>query len=104
MEFAKLKYSNDYLQIFMPDGQVIPQQIDLEIKNETGQRKIATAIVTLIVDISEIGEPIDNNDNKEEIVKSLEEKLEITHKSALFWEKLYEKESIKKWYQKLFNL
>lgn len=104
MSRAIVKYCNDYLQLFMPNGDIIPEQTNLIIENSVGDRKQATVTVTLVADISKIAKPIDNNDNKEEIVKGLEEKLCQAHKSAVFWETLYNNEKQRTWFDKLLGL
>lgn len=108
MERAKLKYHNDYLQVIMPDGQVIPDQVDIKIENEVGQRKIATAIVTMIVDISEIGEKDIKTTDKINCLESkihlLEEEKKNIEKQENYWMRQYHREKDKTWYQKLFNI
>lgn len=104
MSRVMVKYCNDYLQLFMPDGEIIPGQTNLIIENCVGDRKQATVTMTLIADISQIGEVVNNERDQKEIIEDLEEKVNLAHKSAVFWEKLYEAEASKKWYKKLFNL
>lgn len=86
-ERAKVKYYNDYLVLCMPDGEIIPEQSDIKIKNQLGDRKIATVTVTLLADISQIGEPIAANQS--ELVKELEEKLCVSEKATVFWKREY---------------
>lgn len=104
MELAKVKYNNDYLVLCAPDGEIIPEQINMVLNNEVGVRKVATVTITLLADISNIGEPCNNEDSYSYKIDKLERELQEVHKSAKFWENLYERESAKKWYQKLFNL
>lgn len=104
MNKAVVKYHNDYLQLFTSSGELIPYQSNLILENETGSRKTAAVTITLIADISQIGETVNNDFDLKEAIKDLHEKLDLAHRSAIFWEKLYEAENSKKWYQKLFNL
>lgn len=87
MSRAMVKYYNDYLQLFMPNGDIIPEQTNLIIENSVGDRKQATVTVTLVADISKISEPI--TANQSELVKELEEKLYVAKKDAVFWEREY---------------
>lgn len=103
MKKAKVKYYNDYLVLCMPDGEIIPEQTDIKIENQVWDKKTATVTITLLADISEIGEP-DESTNKEDKIKELEEKLCLAHKSAVFWETMCNNEKKKSWYEKLFNL
>lgn len=104
MSRAMVKYYNDYLQLFMPNGDIIPEQTNLIIENLVGDRKQATVTVTLVADISKITEPINGDRDAEEVVKELEEKISIAKKSAVFWENLYINEKQRTWFDKLFNL
>lgn len=111
MEYAKLKYNNDYLQVFMPNGEIIPYQTDILIKNESGQRKMATVTMELIVDISEIGEKDSIYSEKVSRIQyiekekiKLEEEISSYRQSNEYLKKELRKEQNKKWYQKLFRL
>lgn len=101
MKRAKVKYYNDYLVLCMPDGEIIPEQTNLKIKNQSGDRKLATVTVTLLADISAIGEPdkriVEDNlrriESLEAEIKTLKEEAEKSYKSAVFWEKLHNNEN-----------
>jgi len=103
MDRTAVKYHNGYLQLFMPNGELIPQQVSMIIENSAPDKKTATVTITLISDISQIGETMNNEADYREEIKILEERLYQSHKSALFWEKLHNKEKSLRWYQKLFN-
>lgn len=104
MKKVKIKYINDYLQAVMPNGQIIPEQTDLILRNEVGDKKTATATLTLIVDISDIGETDSTQDAEYSYIEKLKEEKYKALKSAIYWETLYKKEAAKTWYQKLFSL
>jgi len=103
MSRAIVKYHNDYLQLFMPDGQIIPEQTNLILENSLGDRKTATVTITLLADISQIGEAVNNERDQSDVIKDLEEKMFQSHKSAVFWETLYNKEKQRSWFDKIFN-
>lgn len=104
MSRAIVKYHNDYLQLFMPDGQIIPEQTNLILENSYGDRKTATVTITLLADISQIGESVNNEFDQLKIIKDLEDKLCQSHKSAVFWETLYNTEKQRSWLDKIFGL
>jgi len=104
MSRAIVKYTNDYLQLFMPDGQIIPYQTNIILENSVGDRKTATATITLIVDISQIGEAVVNEFEQQKVIKDLEDKLCQSHKSAIFWETLYNTDKKRSWLDKIFGI
>jgi len=87
----------------MPNGELIPHQTNMIIENDTDQERTATVTITFIADISQMGELVRVECNHSEVIQDLEDKVCKLQDSATFWEKLYENESRKKWYQKLFD-
>lgn len=118
MSRAIVKYNNDYLQLFTSSGELIPEQTNIIIENEVGDRKIATVTVTLIADISQIGDDTDKDYIQSETIKELnhkvcalaskaqelEDKSFQSHKSAVFWETLYNTEKQRSWLDKIFGI
>lgn len=104
MSRAIVKYHNDYLQLFMPDGQVIPEQTNLILENSYGDKKTATVTITLLADISQIGESVNNEFDQQKVIKDLEDKLYQSHKSAVFWETLYNTEKKRSWIDKILGI
>ncbi|MES2240447.1 MAG: hypothetical protein V4497_09350 [Bacteroidota bacterium] len=107
--FPKIKYNGNHLVAYMPNGDLIPMQTDIKITNNTEQRNIALVTVEFEADISELvlvdpTIPERRVESLKKEISDLKDTRDLHYKSAKFWENLYEKETSKKWYQKLFNI
>jgi hypothetical protein len=103
MKKVIIKYHNEYLQAFMPNGDLIPLQTDMKIENSTEQSKEATVTITFIADITQMGELIRVDCDHKGVIADLEEKLKNTNNHLLTYKELYNEEVKKSWYKKLFE-
>lgn len=103
-ELPKIKKNTrGELYVELPSGEKLPET-ELKIVSTVG------SLVTCIVEFQCTTDFIENKldmskkcDPDNELQK-INNNLKIARESALFWEKQYEIEKNKKWYQKLFRL
>lgn len=95
---TKIKYHNGYLQVFMPNGDLIPCQTNLIIRNDATQEGEVTVTVSFVADISQI----DILSNIEDVTEYIKEELDKSKKGLI--ENLYEKEIRKKWYYRILGI
>lgn len=106
----KVKYDGRYLQAYMPNGDIIPQQTEIKIENNVGDENMALVTLQVHADISnlkDMGNPdIDYKKSADYFQgknMELKEQLDQARKRADHYQVEYHEELNKKWYHKLFG-